>query len=175
MDVNRIGRALTRVIEMTAEESENKRLALQWYRALMSGDVATCRSILCPDCRFFMAGDMAWFGWRDREFFMSMDVVPLRGPITMEFGHVIAEGDWVFLEAESHAALEGGERYNNNYAFLLRFKAGKLVEHKEYTDTLHLYRVVNSEAVRGEPIARQSPLTTVSVAFSGAPGPGLPI
>jgi uncharacterized protein len=159
---------------MRDQDSDNKPLALKWYRALMSGDIATCRSLLHEDCKFFMAGDMAWFGWRNREFFMQMDVVPLRGPITLEFGHVIAQGDLVFLEAESHAALAGGERYNNTYAFVLRFESGKLVEHKEYTDTLHLYRVVNSAAVRGEPIARQSPLTVITAVIEGAPSRGVP-
>jgi hypothetical protein len=88
----------------------------------------------------------------------------------MEFGHIIAEGDFVFLEAESHADLKGGQRYNNNYAFLLRFSNGKLIEHKEYTDTLHFYRVVDSDAVRGKPIVRQSPLTSINAVVSGDPG-----
>jgi ketosteroid isomerase-like protein len=155
---------------MKPQETENKRLALRWYEALLTGDLETCGDMLDDDCKFFMAGDMAWFGWRDKEFFMTMNILPLAGPITMEFGHIIAQGDLVFLEAESHADLAGGNRYNNNYGFLLRFKDGKLVEHKEYTDTLHLYRVVDSEAVRGEPIPRQSPLTIVTAVVSGVPG-----
>jgi ketosteroid isomerase-like protein len=155
---------------VATQQAENKELALEWYRALMSGDVATCNSLLHENCRFFMAGDMSWFGWRDKEFFMKMDVLPLRGPITMEFGHIIAQGDFVFLEAESHADLAGGERYNNNYGFLLRFHDGKLIEHKEYTDTLHFYRVVDSAAVRGDSIPRQSPLTTISAVVTGVPG-----
>jgi ketosteroid isomerase-like protein len=156
--------------ESKRQAEENKRLALLWYGVLFVGDVDTCNALLHEDCKFFIAGDMAFCGWSSKETFMKMNVLPLAGPIRMEFGHMIAEGDFVFLEAESHADLEGGRRYNNNYAFLLRFSNGKLIEHKEYTDTLHFYRVVDSEAVRGKPMVRQSPLTTISTVVCGDPG-----
>jgi ketosteroid isomerase-like protein len=151
-------------------EAKNKRLALLWYKSLFAGDVDTCNSLLHPDCRFFIAGDMAFCGWSSKETFMQMNVLPLVGPFTMEFGHVIAEGDFVFLEAESHADLKDGKRYNNNYGFLLKFRDGKMIEHKEYTDTLHFHRVVDTQAVRGPPIARQSPLTEITAVVSGDPG-----
>ncbi len=152
---------------MTSQADRNKELALSWYRALFAGDRETCESLLDPDCRFFIAGDMAFCGWSDKQTFMQSNPLPLRGAFQMDFGHVVAEGDFVFLEAESHADLEGGQRYNNNYGFLLRFKDGKMIEHKEYTDTLHFYRVVDSEAVRGPAIPRQSPLTVVSASVGG--------
>jgi uncharacterized protein len=153
-----------------ALEEKNKQLALLWYKSLFCGDVATCNSLLHAECRFFIAGDMAFCGWSSKETFMQMNVLPLSGPFKMEFGHVIAQGDFVFLEAESHADLKDGKRYNNNYGFLLRFRDGKMIEHKEYTDTLHFYRVVDSEAVRGPAIARQSPLTEITAVVGGDPG-----
>lgn len=75
---------------------------------------------------------------------------------------MIAEGDCVFFETEVHADLDGGGHYNNQIGFMFRFKDGKVIEHKEYTDTLHVYRVMEHEAIRGAPIPRQSNLTTVS-------------
>ena len=47
------------------------------------------------------------------------------------------------IEAESHGRLVDGRPYENQYHFLLRFDAdNKVVEFKEYLDTLYLFETL---------------------------------
>jgi ketosteroid isomerase-like protein len=55
----------------------------------------------------------------------------------MEVHDTTSEGDKVAVEAESHATLNNGSRYNNHYHFLFRLRAGKIAHIKEYHDTKH--------------------------------------
>jgi ketosteroid isomerase-like protein len=48
-----------------------------------------------------------------------------------------AEGDRVAIEAESLGQHVSGKTYNNKYHFLLRARGGKIVEWREYMDTMH--------------------------------------
>lgn len=48
-----------------------------------------------------------------------------------------AEGDRVAIEVESHAETVDGRIYNNFYHFLVTVRDGKIVQIKEYFDTLH--------------------------------------
>ena len=48
-----------------------------------------------------------------------------------------AEGDRVAIEAESNGLHVSGKHYNNVYHFLMRVRDGKIVEWKEYMDTMH--------------------------------------
>jgi ketosteroid isomerase-like protein len=50
---------------------------------------------------------------------------------------MIAEGDKVAVEAEGHAALNGGGVYAPGYHFLVTLKDGKIFEVREYMDTAH--------------------------------------
>jgi hypothetical protein len=85
----------------------------------------------------------------------------------MRLGEMTAEGDRVFVEAESRATLAGGGTYNNHYVFMARFRDGKMIEHKEFADTLHIHRVVDAPEVTAPPIARQGPLTSISEELRG--------
>jgi hypothetical protein len=48
-----------------------------------------------------------------------------------------AERDRVAIEAESHGKHVSGKIYNNKYHFVLRARGGKIVEWREYMDTMH--------------------------------------
>ena len=49
---------------------------------------------------------------------------------------MVAEGDKVAAEIRSHADLTDGRVYENQYHMLFTFRQGKIVEVKEYADTL---------------------------------------
>jgi ketosteroid isomerase-like protein len=55
-----------------------------------------------------------------------------------------AEGDRVAVEAEGKCALPNGKRYDNTYHFLLRIRDGRIVEVREYADTLLVVRTFGS-------------------------------
>lgn len=49
---------------------------------------------------------------------------------------MVADGDKVAAEIRSHADLTDGRVYQNQYHMLFTFRQGKIVEVKEYADTL---------------------------------------
>jgi uncharacterized protein len=150
--------------------AENTDLILRWFEAMVGGDIDGARAAIAQDCRFLIAGDMPYCGWKDAAgFFKQMLVLPLAEPIRFVIGEIVAQDDRVWMEAESHSRLTNGQPYRNYYVFLIRLKEGKVVEYKEFVDTLHVHRVIDSEAVRGEPIARQGFVTRITRILEGTP------
>ena len=70
----------------------------------------------------------------------ALDVFPEGLKFTVH--DVLADGDGVAVEAESHGDHVSGKSYNNQYHFKFRFRDGKLVELKEYMDTEHVTDVL---------------------------------
>jgi hypothetical protein len=64
-----------------------------------------------------------------------LDVFP--DGLAFEVHSMTAEGDRVAIEAESKGMHVSGKKYNNLYHFLMRMRDGKIVEWKEYMDTMH--------------------------------------
>ena len=140
-----------------------KALAWRWVAAAVAGEADVLRSLFAPDCRIFVAGDMPFCGWMGVEaFFSQTTILPLDGPITFEIGEMLADGDRVWFEAQSEARLKGGAEYRNIYIFQLQIADGRIVEYKEFGDTLHIWRTIDSPETRGPAIARQPLLSRVS-------------
>ena len=55
--------------------------------------------------------------------------------ITFNITGITAEDERVAVEISGEAIHASGEKYNNQYHFLLRIKDGKILELKEYMDT----------------------------------------
>jgi ketosteroid isomerase-like protein len=148
----------------------NKELALTWFQALVSGDAEIAVSRIADDFRYFLPGTMPASGWWDKQGFLDsakMFSGVLAGPITMRIGDVTAEDDRVWIEAESEAPLATGGTYNNTYVIALRIRDGKIVEMKEFSDTLHVYEAIDAPETRGPRKPRESPLTSVTASVQG--------
>ncbi len=61
----------------------------------------------------------------------------LAGPMTLTIHDIIADGEKVAAEVESHGLLKDGKVYNNLYHFKFVLRDGKIAEVKEYNDTKH--------------------------------------
>jgi uncharacterized protein len=147
-----------------------KELALTWFKALVSGDAKTALELIAPDFRYFLTGTLPASGWWDLQGFLDsaqMFSGVLAGPMTMRIGDVTAEDDRVWIEAESEAPLASGGTYINTYVMALRVRNGKIVEMKEFSDTLHVFEAIDSPQTRGHRKTRQSPLTTVLTSVQG--------
>jgi len=59
------------------------------------------------------------------------------GPTFLSYGPMVAEGDVVFEEWESHIFGKDGTLYNNQYCWRLRFEGDTVVDMREYNDTHH--------------------------------------
>ncbi|ETB34929.1 hypothetical protein N602_27855 [Mycobacterium avium subsp. hominissuis 10-5606] len=150
----------------------NKDLALTWFQALVSGDAETAISLIADDFRYFLTGTLPASGWWDKEgFFASAQMFSgvLAGPITMRIGDVTTEDDRVWFEAESEAPLASGGTYANTYVIALRVRDGKIVEMKEFSDSLHVFEAIDAPETRGPRKPRESPLTTVTASVQARP------
>jgi ketosteroid isomerase-like protein len=54
---------------------------------------------------------------------------------------MVAEGDRVAVEAESHGELANGRVYRQSYHFLFEFRGGRISAVREYLDTQHAHAV----------------------------------
>jgi uncharacterized protein len=153
-----------------SQADQNRDLVLEWFEALVRGDAETALSLMHDDFRYWLPGNMPASGWHDTEGFLGTTKVlgdVVAGPETMKIGDVVAEGDRVLIEAESDMPLVNGGRYNNFYVMATRVRDGKVVELKEFADTLHTYQAIDHEMTRGPSKQRESPLTDVSRTWSG--------
>lgn len=53
-----------------------------------------------------------------------------------------ADGDHVIVEAQGHMSTKSGEKYENEYCLIYRLQGGKIVEMREYCDSLLCERVL---------------------------------
>jgi ketosteroid isomerase-like protein len=155
------------------EADRNREIVLTWLEALVTADVEAALSLMHDDFRYWLGGNIPVSGWHDREGFLGTTKVlgdAVAGPETMKLGDVVAEGDRVLIEAESDMPLSNGGRYNNYYVMATRVRDGKVVEFKEYADTLHTYQAIDHEGTRGPSKERESPITSVTRTLSGHAG-----
>jgi uncharacterized protein len=64
------------------------------------------------------------------------------GRIEEPFPRFLADEDWVVIEAVGDMVTKEGERYDNHYCLLYRLRDGKIVEIREYNDSLLCERVL---------------------------------
>lgn len=60
----------------------------------------------------------------------------MKGGLEMKLIGLVAEDDKFATEIRSHANLTDGRTYENQYHMLFTLRSGKIVEVKEYADTL---------------------------------------
>jgi ketosteroid isomerase-like protein len=153
-----------------AVSEATKALALKWFEALVEGDTKTAFDMMHPDFRYFLPGNMPCSGWTDRKGFADTAVIMsdmMAGPMSMQLGDVVAEGDRVFIEAQGDALLKTGQRYQNVYVMALRVRDGQIAELKEFCDSLHTYQVMDHPGVRGPSKPRERHLDRVSRTLEG--------
>ena len=71
--------------------------------------------------------------------FQAMTSQLENGRLPMTVKSIIAEGDQVALQAESHGQLRNGRVYNQEYHFALTFHDDKVAAVREYLDTQHVF------------------------------------
>lgn len=131
---------------MTVTE-RNRENALAVLQAISRGDSESLFRMYAPDARFWQIGKhLKSAGWHDMEATGRMAAkvfARFASPPEMTVLATTAEGDRVAIEAESHGRLVDGRPYENQYHFLIRFDAdGKVVEFKEYLDTLYAFEAL---------------------------------
>ena len=120
--------------------AENKELARRFVAAISKGDVEAIQSSFADDGTVWTLGTMPISGTFTKDQVATashrvLDLFPKGLTITIE--GMTAEDDRVAIEAVSHGVHASGRNYSNTYHFLMRARDGKIVEWREYMDTMH--------------------------------------
>lgn len=125
----------------------NKQIVRDFMEAFGSGDVDRTMAYFAEDGTWWVAGTIALSGTYTKDDFAKLlagVVDTCKMPISLTPKAFTAEGDRVAVETESYTETNTGKIYNNQYHFLFRLRDGKIVEVKEYLDTMHTHEILCS-------------------------------
>ena len=120
--------------------AENKQLARRFIDAISRGDIEAIQNSFAKDGTVWTIGTLPISGTftADQVTEASRRVLDLFPEgLEIKIKGMTAEDDRVAIEAESHGRHASGRIYANVYHFLMRARDGKIVEWREYLDTMH--------------------------------------
>lgn len=129
----------------------NKQLVTRIFDELAKGNGEPFVEAWSDDLSWTVMGTTPWSRtYRGKEAVIKELVEPLfaqfTDTLTTTARRVIADGEYVVVEARGQATTRAGEAYNNRYCFVLRMADGKIRAITEYLDTALVERVLGSPA-----------------------------
>lgn len=120
--------------------AENKKLVHAFYEAGNRGDVEAAMETLADDIQWTNIGSTKYSGsFAGKGELVERLIGPLFGQlkagIASSIRNVVAEGDFVVVQASGAAQTKDGRPYNNTYCHVFRIRGNKIVEVAEYMDT----------------------------------------
>ena len=123
----------------------NKALIRRYFELVERGD---------PGITDLMAEEITWWvppasplggSYRGKERVLELmnsgvELYDDRIPLRVEIEEMVAEGEWVCVQAIIEASTAQGVAYRNHYHFAFRLREGLIVAVKEYVDTLYAQR-----------------------------------
>jgi uncharacterized protein len=128
---------------MTAHDSPAD-VHAEWWRRLNAGDLEGMSELYSDDYRSWSPGRGYTTKAETIEFARFFRTL-LVDWFTFEEPIVTMEGNRVCTATASHADLKNGNVYNNHYHFLQIIEDGKILETREYNDSMHVFEVVGPE------------------------------
>ena len=125
----------------------NKQLVQRVFEDSASRSGTTFADSLADDASWTVTGQYSWsHQFRGREAILNGLMGHFRSffaerPRTVAF-NVIADGDFVAVEARGDNVTKAGQRYDNHYCLLFRIETGKIKEIREYCDSALVERVL---------------------------------
>lgn len=142
--------------DATGEAS--KEVIRQFYAASLAGDRERLGAQFAPDAKYWMAAIPPKWGNVDTvdDWLAIVDMAGEVGGSVEEilYGPFFAEGEHVLLQVQAKQRFVNGRRYKGHYHWYFRYfrvRDGKIVEVREYFDTLHAI-----EPLLGTPGCRSS-------------------
>jgi ketosteroid isomerase-like protein len=119
---------------------QNKQIVRDFFEALSNADVDRIVNAYSEDGTCWTAGSFPLSGHFNKAQIAegSKKILGLF-PDKLKFSikAMTAEGERVAVEAESQGRHVSGKLYHNEYHFLFVIRDGKIVELREYLDTMH--------------------------------------
>ena len=125
---------------MTDTET-NRALITKAFDGLRNGDPSDFMPLFDENIEWRVMGSSAWSKHAKGLANVERDLV---GPLFARFAGpylnipelILADGDHVVVLAKGDAETVEGKRYDNDYCFVFRMKDGRIVEVREYMDTI---------------------------------------
>ena len=127
--------------------AENKELVRNMFTELSKGNVQDFLDKLADDVRWTLTGSTKYSGTcNGKQEVISKILEPLsallEGAIVVTVQNLIAEGDYVVMQARGKAKTKAGGNYDNTYCHVFRLANGKVQEVTEYFDTELITKVL---------------------------------
>ena len=120
--------------------SENKEMIRNLWAEAAKGNPNPLLEALADDVRYTLIGSTKFSG----TFNGKADLITrlfgalfaqLEGGLTVTPDNLIADGEYVAMQARGAATTKSGASYNNTYCMVYRIQGGKIREVTEYLDT----------------------------------------
>jgi uncharacterized protein len=123
---------------------KNKAIVTEFLEVFSTGDVEGIAAGLHDQANWWVSGKIDGLSGNYSKEEMTtllkgVTTLYKQGALHIKPLSMIAEGDYVAVEAESFAELQNGRVYNCLYHFLFQIVDGKIKHVKEYMDTHHAY------------------------------------
>ena len=120
--------------------SDNKQLLQHIFTSLAECDSRPFADAMADDFRWTVIGSTTWSRtYEGKQAVLGELLAPLRARIRdrvrTHAQRIIADGDYVAVEARGENTTKAGKPYNNRYCFVFRVSGGRLKEVTEYCDT----------------------------------------
>jgi ketosteroid isomerase-like protein len=136
-----------RIEEANMKLQENKHAVLGFCAHFKRAAIADLLDGMSEDATWWILGKPHLFSGAGTKSKADMERIwgdlfrHMRDGLQMTVIGMVAEGDKVAAEIRSHADLTDGRTYENQYHMLFTLRQGKIVEVKEYADTLLIANV----------------------------------
>jgi ketosteroid isomerase-like protein len=131
-----------RIEETNMKLQENKHAVLGFCAHFKRAAIADLLDGMSEDATWWILGKPHLFSGAGTKSKADMERIwgglfrHMKDGLQMTVIGMVAEGDKVAAEIRSHADLTDGRIYENQYHMLFTLRQGKIVEVKEYADTL---------------------------------------
>jgi ketosteroid isomerase-like protein len=127
--------------EFAMGATENKKLMESIFARVAAGDRAALVDALADDVTMRVTGQYSWsrtFNGKAtllRELYGYLNTLLAEGRRTIPL-RIFADDDHVVVEARGDMKTKAGIRYDNEYCLIYRLKDGRIVEIREYCDSV---------------------------------------
>jgi ketosteroid isomerase-like protein len=123
----------------------NKELVSTFFEHFSAGEIDPAFALVSDDVSWWVPGDLPFSGTKTKEEYMQVVGSIQKGfpdGLELQATGMIAEGNQVAVEVASFGKHVNGKTHTNKYHFLITIEDGKIVDVKEYMDTLHLFQLI---------------------------------
>jgi ketosteroid isomerase-like protein len=132
---------------MVAAKNANEKAVLDFFETLSSGDLVALASQLHEDMSWEpMVKEIPGAGRHEgRDTVINEFLAPVRGVFRpgepkVRVDVIVSDGDRVMVETLATGQRADGKPYNNHYAWAFELRDGKILNIREYMDSLYVAR-----------------------------------